>query len=118
MGLRGPGGREGQWLVGAPRCGGGWQGADQDSVHVCLHQAHLLQYLRIQFAGWHVVDEWPHSRAAAATSSSNSLAVWANKRGMPIDFAKANMTNALVNICLWDICPFSLVEGAGFENVI
>jgi hypothetical protein len=37
---------------------------------------------------------------------------------MPIDFAKANMTNALVNICLWDICPFSLVEGAGFENVI
>jgi hypothetical protein len=29
------------------RCGGGWQGANQDSVHVRLHQAHLLQYLHI-----------------------------------------------------------------------
>jgi hypothetical protein len=58
------------------------------------------------------------SRAATATSSSNSLAVWASKRGMPTDFAKYNMTNALVNMCSWDIRSFSLVEGAGFENVI
>jgi hypothetical protein len=37
---------------------------------------------------------------------------------MLTDFAKANMTNALVNMCSWDICPFLSVEGAGFENVI
>ncbi|CAM6011087.1 unnamed protein product [Sphagnum balticum] len=60
MGLHGLSGREGQWRVGAPRCGGGCQGVDQDSVHVRLHQAHLPQYLRIQLAGWHIVDEWPH----------------------------------------------------------
>ncbi len=60
----------------------------------------------------------PYSRAAATTSSSNSLAIWANKHGMPTDSAKANMTNALVNMCSWDIRMFSLVEGADFENVI
>jgi hypothetical protein len=37
---------------------------------------------------------------------------------MPIDSAKANMTNALVNMCSWDILPFSSMEGACFENVI
>jgi hypothetical protein len=37
---------------------------------------------------------------------------------MPIDSAKANMTNALVNMCSWDIRPLSSVEGVGFENVI
>jgi hypothetical protein len=37
---------------------------------------------------------------------------------MPTNFAKANMTNALVNMCSWDIRPFSSVEGASFENVI
>jgi hypothetical protein len=37
---------------------------------------------------------------------------------MPTDSAKANMTNALVNMCSWDIRPFSSVEGAGFKNVI
>ncbi len=57
----------------------------------------------------HVVD---------ATSSSNSLAVWASKRGMPTDSAKANMTNALVNMCSWDIRPFSSMEGACFKKVI
>jgi hypothetical protein len=58
------------------------------------------------------------SRAAAAASSSNNLAIWVSKRGMPTDSAKANMTNALINMCSWDIRPFSSVEGAGFENVI
>ncbi|CAK9858244.1 unnamed protein product [Sphagnum jensenii] len=58
------------------------------------------------------------SRATIAGSSSNSLAVWASKRGMPTDSAKANMTNALVNMCSWDICPFLLMEGAGFKNII
>jgi hypothetical protein len=58
------------------------------------------------------------SRAVVATSSLNNLAVWASKHDMPIDFAKANMTNALVNMCSWDIHPFSSVEGVGFENVI
>jgi len=58
------------------------------------------------------------SRAAAAASFSNSLVVWVSKHGMPTDSAKANMTNALVNMCLWDIHPFLLVEGVGFENVI
>ncbi len=47
MGSHGPSGREGQWRVGVLQCGGGWYGADQDGVHVRLHQAHLLQYLRI-----------------------------------------------------------------------
>jgi hypothetical protein len=58
------------------------------------------------------------SRVAAVASFSNNLAVWVNKCGMLTDFAKANMTNALVNMCSWDIRPFSLVEGLGFENVI
>jgi hypothetical protein len=53
--------------------------------------------------------------AAATASSSNSLAVWVSKL---TDSTEANMTNALVNMCLWDIHPFSLVEGASFENVI
>jgi hypothetical protein len=57
----------------------------------------------------HVVD---------ATSSSNSLAVWANTHGMPTDSPKVNMTNALVNMWSWDIHPFSSMEGASFENVI
>jgi hypothetical protein len=56
--------------------------------------------------------------AAAITSSSNNLAIWANKRGMPTDSTKANMTNALVNMCSWDIRPFSSVESVGFKNVI
>ncbi len=55
---------------------------------------------------------------ATAASSSNSLAVWASKCGMPTDSAKYNMTNAFVNMCLWDIRSFSSVEGAGFKNVI
>jgi len=58
------------------------------------------------------------SHVATAASSSNRLAVWVNKHGMPTDSAKANMTNALVNMCSWDIRPFSSVEGAGFKNVI
>ncbi len=58
------------------------------------------------------------SRVAVATSSLNNLVVWVSKCGMPIDSAKANMTNALVNMCSWDICPFSSVEGTSFENVI
>jgi hypothetical protein len=52
--------------------------------------------------------------AIAAASSSNNLAVWVSKRGMPTDSIKANMTNALVNMCSWDIRPFSSMEGAGF----
>jgi hypothetical protein len=56
------------------------------------------------------------SCAVVVASSSNNLDVWASKRSMPTD--SANMTNALVNMCSWDIRPFSLVEGAGFKNVI
>jgi hypothetical protein len=56
--------------------------------------------------------------AATAASSFNNLVVWVSKRGMPTDSTKANMTNALINMCSWDIRPFSSVEGAGFENVI
>ncbi|CAM6059475.1 unnamed protein product [Sphagnum tenellum] len=59
-----------------------------------------------------------YSRAIAVASFSNNITVWANKRGMPTDSAKANMTNALVNMCSWDIRPYSSVEGASFENVI
>jgi len=55
---------------------------------------------------------------AVVASSSNNLAVWASKRGILTDSAKANMTNALVNMCSWDIRPFSSVEGTGFENII
>jgi hypothetical protein len=58
------------------------------------------------------------SPVAVEASSSNSLAIWASKRSMLIVSAKANMTNAFVNMCSWDIRPFSLVEGASFENVI
>jgi hypothetical protein len=59
-----------------------------------------------------------YSHAVVTTSSSNNLAVWASKRDMLTDLAKANMTNALVNMCSWDIHSFSSVEGASFENVI
>jgi hypothetical protein len=59
-----------------------------------------------------------YSCAIATAYSLNNLAIWASKRGMPTDSAKANMTNALINMCSWDIRPFSSVEGAGFENVI
>ncbi|KAH9537238.1 hypothetical protein CY35_16G041700 [Sphagnum magellanicum] len=55
---------------------------------------------------------------AVTTASSNSLTVWASKRDMPTDSAKYNMTNALVNMCSWDIRSFSSMEGIGFENVI
>jgi len=58
------------------------------------------------------------SRAATVASSSNNLAVWASMCNMPTDSAKYNMTNALVNMCSWDIRSFSSVEGAGFKNVI
>jgi len=58
------------------------------------------------------------SCVVAAASSSNSLTIWASKHDMPTNSTKANMTNALVNMCSWDIRPFSLVEGAGFKNVI
>jgi hypothetical protein len=58
------------------------------------------------------------SHAVAVASSSNSLAIWASKCGMPTDSAKVNMTNALVNMCSWDICLFLSVDGAGFDNVI
>ncbi|CAK9230074.1 unnamed protein product [Sphagnum troendelagicum] len=57
-------------------------------------------------------------RATIAASFSNSLAVHVSKRNMPTNSAKANMTNAFVNMCLSDIRPFSSVEGACFENVI
>ncbi len=49
-------------------------------------------------------------RATIAASFSNSLAVQASKRNMPTDSAKANMTNAFVNMCSWGIRPFSSVE--------
>jgi hypothetical protein len=55
---------------------------------------------------------------AAIASSSKSLAIWANKRDMPTNSAKANMTNVFVNMCSWDIRPFLSVEGTGFKNVI
>jgi hypothetical protein len=58
------------------------------------------------------------SHAATAASFSNNLAIWASKHGMPTDSAKTNMTNALVNMCSWDIHPFSSMEGAGFKNII
>jgi len=70
-----------------------WDGTSSMSGHTCL-------------------------RAATAAFSSNNLAIWANKRGMPTDSAKYNMTNAFVNMCSWDIHSFSSVEGAGFENFI
>jgi hypothetical protein len=59
-----------------------------------------------------------YSHVVATASFSNSLAVWASKRGMPTNSTKANMTNALVNMCSWDIRSFSSMEGACFENVI
>jgi hypothetical protein len=34
------------------------------------------------------------------------------------DHAKASMTNSLVNMCAYDICPFAVVEGPGFHDVI
>ncbi|CAK9236472.1 unnamed protein product [Sphagnum troendelagicum] len=58
------------------------------------------------------------SRATSTSSSSNSLAIWTSKCGMPANSAKANMTNALVNMCSWDIRPFSSMEGVGFKNII
>ncbi len=62
MGAHGSSGREGHWAVGVLRCanGVGWQGEDQKDVCGCLHEAHLLHYLRIQLPWWHVVNERPY----------------------------------------------------------
>ncbi len=55
---------------------------------------------------------------AAAVANSGSLHVWATKKDVPTDSAKAGMTNSLVNMCAWDIRSFALVDGPGFANVI
>ncbi|CAK9868082.1 unnamed protein product [Sphagnum jensenii] len=64
------------------------------------------------------MSDHTYLRAIAATSSSNNLAIWVSKCGIPTDSAKANMTNALINMCSWDICPFSSVESVSFKNII
>ncbi|CAM6030029.1 unnamed protein product [Sphagnum balticum] len=84
----------------------------------CIKPACLSIYVYNLRDGMSSMSDHTYSRAATATSSSNSLAVWASKRGMPTNSANANMTNALINMCSWDIHMFSLVEGVGFENVI
>ncbi len=56
--------------------------------------------------------------AIVVASFSNSLVIWANKCDMLTNSAKANMTNAFINMCSWDIHPFLSVEGTGFENII
>jgi hypothetical protein len=112
-------GHEGKWRVGAPRCGGGWQGADQDSVHVCCIKPTCFSiYVYNLQDGMSLMSGHTCLHATVVASSSNSLAVWVSKCGMPSDSAKANMTNAFVNMCSWDIRSFLLMEGACFENVI
>jgi hypothetical protein len=84
----------------------------------CIKPTCLSIYVYNSRDGTSLMSGHNCSHAATTTSSSDSLAVWASKRGMPTDSAKANMTNALVNMCSWDIRPFSLVEGACLKNVI
>jgi len=84
----------------------------------CIKPTYLNIYVYNSRDGTSSMSGHTCSRAAIVASFSNNLTVWANKRGMPTNFAKANMTNAFVNMCSWDIHPFSSVEGAGFENVI
>ncbi len=84
----------------------------------CIKPTYLSIYVYNSRDDMSLMSGHTCSRVATAPSFSNNLVVWASKRDMPTDSTKANMTNALVNMCSWDIRPFSLVEGVGFENVI
>ncbi len=84
----------------------------------CINPTYLSIYVYNSWDGMSSMSGHTCSCAVAAASSSNSLVVWASKRSMPTNPAKANMTNALINMCSWDIHPFSSVEGTCFENVI
>jgi hypothetical protein len=54
----------------------------------------------------------------AVVASFGNLHAWVTKKGVPTDHAKANMTNSLVNMCVYDIRSFVMVEGPGFHDVI
>ncbi len=84
----------------------------------CIKLTCLSIYIYNSRDGTSLMSAHTCSGVAIAASFSNNLAIWASKRIMPTDSAKYNMTNALVNMCSWDIRSFSSVEGAGFENVI
>ncbi|CAK9204605.1 unnamed protein product [Sphagnum troendelagicum] len=84
----------------------------------CIKPTCLSIYVYNSRDGTSLMSGHTCSRAAIVGSSSNSFVVWASKCDMPTDSTKANMTNALINMCSWDIHPFSLMEGEGFENVI
>jgi hypothetical protein len=90
------------------------------TVYMCAYikPTCLIIYIYNSREGTSLMNDHTCTRAVAAPSSSNNLIVWANKHIMLIDSAKANMTNALVNMFSWDIHPFSSVEGTCFENVI
>jgi hypothetical protein len=90
------------------------------TVYICVYikPTCLSIYIYNSWDNTSSMNGYTCSRVVVATSSLNNLVVWVSKCGMPTDSAKANMTNALVNMCLWDICPFSSVEGTSFENVI
>ncbi len=57
------------------------------------------------------------SHVAVAASFGN-LHAWATKKGVLTNHAKASMTNSLVNMCVYDIRPFGVVEGPRFHDVI
>jgi hypothetical protein len=84
----------------------------------CIKPTSLSIYVYNSRDGTSLMSGHTCLRATVAASSSNSLVVWASKHDMPTDSAKANMTNSLVNMCSWDIHPFSSMEGACFKNVI
>jgi hypothetical protein len=86
-------------------------------LYACIKPTCFTIYVYNSRDGTSLMTAHTCSRAAAA-ANSGSLHVWATKKGVPTDSAKAGMTNSLVNMCAWDIRSFALVDGPGFANVI
>jgi hypothetical protein len=72
----------------------------------CIKPTCLSIYVYNSQDGTSSMSGHTYLHTTTTASSSNNLTVWASKRSMPTDSAKANMTNALVNMCSWDIHPF------------
>jgi hypothetical protein len=86
-------------------------------LYACIKPTCFTIYVYNSRDGTSSMTAHTYSRAAAA-ANSGSLHVWATKKSVPTNSAKAGMTNSLVNMCAWDIRPFALVDGSGFINVI
>jgi len=86
-------------------------------VVACMKPTCFTIYVYNSHDGTSSMSAHTCSRVVVVASFGN-LHVWAIKKGVPTDHAKASMTNSLVNMCAYDIRPFAVVEGTGFHDVI